>query len=603
MPKIPEEILERVAAANDIVEIVGSYLQLKRAGSTYRALCPFHQEKTPSFHVNQTRQSYHCFGCGAHGSVFRFLMEMEHIDFVSAVRRLAERAGIPVELVEATVEESASATLRRRLFELHEAAADWFHHILLRTNAAEHAREYLKSRGINKNIAVSWKLGYAPESWDAFSKFAQSKKFTPAELRTSGLVKPRDEQDPESDYYDRFRDRLMFPICDEQGRTIAFSGRVLNPEAHGGKYINSPETPLFTKGSVLFGLHKSRKSLHDIGIAIVCEGQLDLISAYENGVKNVIAPQGTAFTERQAQILKRHVEEVILCFDSDKAGQQAAERSLPALLQNNLIVRVATMPPGEDPDSTIRKHGPAVFVERLEAAQDFFDFQIERLSGEYNLETLRGKSQFARRLAESIVLIKETFLREAVLSRVAVRLGMSADDIRSLLKAAKPGAAPQLNKPESQRVETVLPPKPILLACQTVLSEPQAREWLLQQPWKPLLEQAPDCRLLMHILDANPGSEAGSVDAFLATLSAEEESALRAVLDAKAKENPMIVVQDWWHAFLRRDLNNRRARIQSDLKAPNLDISEMARLQREFLEVTERMNALPPPTDRGLFQR
>jgi len=583
MPKIPNETLERIAAANDIVEIIGAHLPLKRAGTTFRATCPFHQEKTPSFHVNPSRQNYHCFGCGAHGTVFRFLMEYENLDFLSAVRRLAERGGIPLTDIEFSEEENTSAVLKRRLLALHDVATTWFHKLLLRNEAGAHARDYLKSRGFNKEIAAGWKLGYAPNSWDAFSNFARGQSFSPAELRASGLVKPRDEENPNSEFYDRFRDRLMFPICNDQGETIAFSGRVLNPEAPGGKYINSPETPLFTKGNVLFGLHKSKRALHEAGVAIVCEGQLDLISAYESGVKNVIAPQGTAFTERQAYILKRHVEEVILCFDSDKAGQQAAERSLPALLQNNLIVRVAVMPEGEDPDSTIRKHGADVFAQRLAAAQDFFEFQIERMSDQFDLGTLRGKSQFARRLVESIVLIQDSFLREAVISRVAARLGMAPEDIRPLLKKARPSSAGAPEKVPEPDTAPQLPSMGTLLVCQSVLLNPDARAWIAGQPWRSVLEKLPDCQLLAKILEANPRTdEPDSINAFLATLSAPEEAALGDLLDTKTTDNPMLVIQDWWQDLSRRTRIARRNELQALLRQPNLPDAEMLKILSEI---------------------
>ena len=220
----------------------------------------------------------------------------------------------------------------------------------------------------------------------------------------------------------------MFPITNELGEVIAFSGRMLTSMIRKApKYVNSPETPLFTKGKVLFGLHKAKRALLEAKFAIVCEGQIDLITAFEAGVQNVTAPQGTAFTDQQARLLKRQVEEVVLCFDSDAAGQKAAESSLPALLEANVSVRVATMPPGEDPDSLIRTQGAEAFKERIAAAKDFFDFQIDRLSAVFDLNTPRGKAQFSRRMAESVALLTDNVLREAVVGKVSARLGMAAD--------------------------------------------------------------------------------------------------------------------------------------------------------------------------------
>nr|MBA3883784.1 DNA primase [Chthoniobacterales bacterium] len=364
MGSIPTHNIEQIAAANDIVEVIGTYFPLKRAGSSYKALCPFHQEKTPSFHVNRQRQSFHCFGCGVGGSVFRFVMDYEHLDFPSAVKKLGACAGIPV------IEERSSSggtddrqhELRRTLLRLHAEAAEWFHENLLKQGWAAPAREYLKKRDIDGNVALSWQIGFAPESWDALLKWGLEQGYRRVEIIQSGLVKLRDEERSDGDVYDRFRNRVMFPISNAEGEVIAFSGRAIGNDAETAKYLNSPETPLFRKGNVLFGLHKSKRALIEANSAIVCEGQLDLITLFEAGIRNVVAPQGTAFTDNQARILKRFVEEVVLCFDADAAGQKAAERSMESLLQSDLIVRVAEMPAGEDPDSIVRTRGREEFV-------------------------------------------------------------------------------------------------------------------------------------------------------------------------------------------------------------------------------------------------
>ncbi|MFZ0916361.1 MAG: DNA primase, partial [Candidatus Udaeobacter sp.] len=390
MGTIPSETIEQIAAANDIVEVIGSYFPLKRAGTNFKALCPFHQEKTPSFIVSPSRQTFHCFGCGAGGSVFRFVVDYEHIDFPAAVRKLAGRAGITV--VEKSGgrgagDEERQRELRQRLLKLHTEAAQWFHENLIKREVGKAAREYLRSREITVEIAKRWQLGYAPDEWDAFGSWARSREYDVRDLIASGLVKTRDEADSTSNQtsnfkpqtsYDRFRRRIIFPICNNVGEVIAFSGRLLQDEEGAAKYLNSPETALFRKGSVLFGLDKSKRALIEADSAVVCEGQLDLISLFESGITNVVAPQGTAFTEAQARILKRFVNEVVLCFDADAAGQKAAERSLDALLQNDLIVRVSEMPAGEDPDSLVRREGKTAFEKRIADARDFFDYWIER---------------------------------------------------------------------------------------------------------------------------------------------------------------------------------------------------------------------------------
>ncbi|HEV2045727.1 MAG TPA: DNA primase, partial [Chthoniobacterales bacterium] len=433
MGKIPSETIEQIAAANDIVEVIGAYFPLKRAGANFKALCPFHQEKTPSFHVSPQRQTFHCFGCGVGGSVFRFVMEYEHVDFPASVRKLAARVGIPVVEERGAADEDRQHEARRTLLKLHAEAAEWFHENLLKKEFAQPAREYLKQRGVDRQVAKSWQLGFAPDAWDTFLKWALDRGYSRSQLLQSGLVKPRDENRPESEVYDRFRGRVMFPICNDVGEVIAFSGRLLQSGAEAAKYLNSPETPLFRKGNVLFGLHKTKRGLIEANCAIVCEGQLDLIALFEAGITNVVAPQGTAFTEGQARILKRFVDEVVLCFDADAAGQKAAERSLDALLQNDLIVRIVDMPPGQDPDSLIRRDGKDEFEKRVATARDFFDHWIEREVAIVDLSSLGAKMQLARRLAETVSHVHDPLMRGEVVSKVSARLGVPAADFEKLL--------------------------------------------------------------------------------------------------------------------------------------------------------------------------
>src|SRR4030095_14727371 len=319
-------------------------------------------------------QTFHCFGCGAGGSVFRFVMEYEHIDFPAAVRKHAERAGITIIEKRGAADEDRQYEARRKLLKLHAEAAEWFHQNLTKREIGEPARKYLKQRGITGEIAKRWQLGYAPDEWDALGNWARGRGYETRELIASGLIKAKDEAEARANQtstiehqtsYDRFRGRLMFPIRNHLGEVIAFSGRLLQDKESVPKYVNSPETSLFQKGSVLFGLDKTMRALIEANCAIVCEGQLDLISLFEAGIRNVVAPQGTAFTEKQAHILKRYANEIVLCFDADTAGQKATERSLDALLQNDLIIRVAEIPPGEDPDSLVRRDGKKQFEKRV----------------------------------------------------------------------------------------------------------------------------------------------------------------------------------------------------------------------------------------------
>ena len=594
MPPIPHEIIEQIAAANDIVEVIGGYFPLRRMGGTFKALCPFHNERTPSFNVNPHRQIFKCFGCGAGGSVFRFVMDYEHVDFPTAVRKLADKAGITIPEAEMSQADYERADLRRRLLSMHADAAEFFHQQLMRGNSADAAREYMKKRGLSAEVAKSWKIGFAPDSWDGLLAPMRDRGYSETEIKESGLFSTGDDG---SKLYDRFRGRVMFPICNDTGEVIAFSGRVLSAEQSPAKYVNSPETILFTKGAVLFGLNKSKRALIAQKQAIVCEGQVDLITAFEAGVQNVIAPQGTAFTDRQARILKRYVDEVVLCFDADAAGEKAAERSLPQLLAEGLLVRVVAMPQGEDPDSLIRKAGADAFRERVAAARDFFDYQIERQAQMPEFHSPRGKIAAARKLADLMAFIPEGITREAVLNDVAMRLEASPQDLRVIIKRAPQRPALDGDNAEPQRVQAVtLDPTKEWLAL-LALRSPAARMWLQAQGCDRVLNDGqPDSVLVLKILDADfRADEPASVNAWLSTLDPGEESALSAVLGREVPPEARVVAEDCWHELERRIFMRKRQAVEAQLRAPGLAIEDMARLHSQVRAIQDQIAALPAP--------
>ncbi len=589
MGTIPNHTIEQVAAANDIVEVIGSYFPLKRAGANFRALCPFHQEKTPSFHVNPARQSFHCFGCGVGGSVFRFVMDYEHIDFPASVRRLAARAGIPViEERGASTEDDRQHEARRTLLRLHAEAAEWFHENLLKREFAAPARDYLKQRGISSAVVKSWQLGFAPESWDACLKWALDQGYKRGTILQSGLVKLRDEERSESEVYDRFRGRLMFPICNDVGEVIAFSGRILTSDKEAAKYLNSPETPLFRKGSILFGLHKTKRGLIDADCAIVCEGQLDLITLFEAGLTNVVAPQGTAFTDGQARILKRYVNEVVLCFDADAAGQKAAERSLEPLLENNLVVRVAEMPPGEDPDSLVRKEGADKFSTRVAAARDFFDFWIGREVAATDVTNLSKKMQLARQLAETVARVHDPLMRNEVISKVAARLGVGTADFATLLPKASRGRTPSDAPP---RTVVPAPRHEIALLCLLALRDVEARNYLLTQDWPEVVKETPGSEMLEKILSSNlRPDDPASLNLFMSSLPAAEESLVSAWLLQKKPPNAAAVARDWWEGLRQPALRRRLQAAESRLKLPRLSPGEVVALQKQVVDLRGQLD-------------
>ena len=426
MAGISPSTLEQIRAASDIVDVIGGYVPLKRTGANFTALCPFHKEKTPSFNVNPQKQIFHCFGCHKGGDVFTFVKEYENIGFVDAVRRLAERAKIPLEFDNVPGAQE-SRHLKDQLLQIHEQLTQRWQNALANEASGELARDYLAQRGVSADAVKLFRLGAAPDAWDDTVNWAKSKSHDLALVEKAGLIIRREGAEG---YYDRFRGRLMFPICDEQGRVIGFSGRVLSGDEKTAKYVNSPETPIFTKSKVFFGLDKSKRAILDAGFAIVCEGQLDLIGCYMAGVQNIVAPQGTAFTADHARILKRYVDEVVLCFDSDNAGQSAAVRSLDSLLASGLAVRVAVVPAPHDPDSFIKANGGEAFGRLIEQAQGFFDYYLDRLCATNDIASDKGRLAVLRAMAEAVHKTGNSVLVDKHAQKTALRLGVTPDAVR-----------------------------------------------------------------------------------------------------------------------------------------------------------------------------
>ncbi len=440
-----QETLEKVRAASDIVDVVGSYLPLKRAGGSFVALCPFHKEKTPSFNVNPHRQIFYCFGCHKGGDVFAFVKEYESVDFPEAVKRLAERAKIPLEF-ESGGQEQQSRHLKEQLLQIHEQIAQRWQNALASEAAGQVARDYLGKRAVSAEAIKLFRIGCAPEAWDDTVNWSRSKGFDLGLVEKAGLILRKEGTDH---YYDRFRGRLMFPICDEQGRVVGFSGRVLSGDEKTAKYVNSPETPIFTKSKVFFGLDKSKRALVEAEFAIVCEGQLDLIACFMAGVQNVVAPQGTAFTADHSRILKRYVNEVVLCFDSDEAGQNATARSLDHLLAAELAVRVAVLPPPHDPDSFIKAFGGPAFKQLIERAEGFFDYYLNRLCSINEVTTDRGRLAVLHGMAEAVHKTGNVVLIDTYAQKTALRLGVAPDSVRAEFRKIRRAGTSQPDEMET----------------------------------------------------------------------------------------------------------------------------------------------------------
>jgi len=522
-------------------------------------------------------------------------MDYEHIDFPAAVRKLAARVGISVvEKGGAADDEDRERAARRRLLQLHAEAAEWFHENLIKREFAAPARKYLKERGITAEIAKRWQIGYAPDEWDAFGSWGRDRGYDPRDLVASGLVKTKDDgaDAPTRSAYDRFRGRIMFPICNDVGEVIAFSGRLVEDKERAAKYLNSPETPLFRKGKILFGLDKTKRSLIEANCAIVCEGQIDLISLFEAGITNVVAPQGTAFTEDQARVLKRFVNEVVLCFDADAAGQKAAERSLDAFLQADLLVRVIEMPPGEDPDSMIRTKGRPAFEELLAHARDFFDYRIDHEAFATNPESYVDRVRSGRRLAETIAQVPDSLLRGKIVDKAAARLGLSREELQRLLP---PIPTRTIERPMASGVFLRVP-QVIEQLCRLTLRDSDFRNFLLSQDWRPVVAETEFGQLLGQILETDfDPSNPQSVEHLLNSVDPVARPFFsHCLVEKRAPGNERDFGRQWWNS-LRVDIVRRELKAaETRLGQPNLSTGEEVNLQKEILDLQEQLHELSP---------
>ncbi len=446
MPRfIPEDVLETIRMKADIVDVVESYVHLKKAGTNaWKACCPFHNEKTPSFNVNSERQIFKCFGCGTGGNVFSFIMNAEKLDFPGAVEFLARKYGIPLPEDEPqgttrgirfqnfpAVPEKNSYHLQERLYQLHELLAGWYRENLRNGTAAPAVSSYFATRGIPEEFAQRFLIGASPDSWDSAIRLARQKGFTDKELQLSGIVSEKEGSDH---FYDRFRNRLMFPIWNQQGRVVAFSARSIEKDPGGWKYVNSPETPVFKKSRTLYALHIAKKSIPERG-AILCEGQLDVIAMHRAGFDNAVAAQGTAFTPEHAKILKRFSPQLTLALDSDKAGCKAVFADAEILLPMGFELKVIRWPGGKDPDELLKTTGAEAISQAVADAVDFFEFAFNDAAKNDDAQTPRGKARIAQTLINRIALLDSESAREAYLQWLAGKLGLSPDSLRADLNS------------------------------------------------------------------------------------------------------------------------------------------------------------------------
>jgi len=430
VPGIPQNILDDILDRSDIVEIISNHIALKKAGRNFKALCPFHHEKTPSFMVSPDKQIYHCFACNKGGNAFRFLMEYDKMEFLDAVKMLAKKTGVTLPSVKRTSPEETSLT--EKIARANELAAHFYTNNLLKSDPGKPPAEYLKKRNITKGSIAKFRLGFSLNSWSGLIEYARKNGIGTDILSKAGLVL---KSNKDNSFYDRFRNRFIFPVFDVKGRIIAFGGRVLDDTLP--KYVNSPETPLYTKGRQLYGLNFAKPSIAKADYVIIVEGYMDLISPYQAGIENIVASSGTAFTSEQARLLKRFTSNAVMVFDADSAGEAATLRNLDVLLSEGFSVRVVSLPTGYDPDTFVNKFGPAEFTKTLEEAKDLFIYKLGLLSKKYKASSPQGKAKISAEMLATIWRIPNEVLKSSYMRRLGRELDIDEGALWAEFKKIK----------------------------------------------------------------------------------------------------------------------------------------------------------------------
>jgi DNA primase len=584
-----DNFAQTVKQQADIVRIVGEYIRLRKSGANWSGLCPFHKEKSGSFYLYPADQHYYCFGCHETGDVFSFVMKMDNVSFPEAVRAVAGKMGIPLPAKTFnSPQEAAEAGIRKQLIDVHEAATQYFQQSLNSPEAAR-AREYLTGRGVPAETIVKFRIGYAPESFNDMRE-RLGKFFSEDVLRQSGLFSTKEQADGTAGpMYARFRKRITFPIANEQGKTIAFTARALDsqdvdPKA-GPKYLNSPETLLYTKGSVLFNLDKAKTAIRKLEFALMVEGQMDCIRVFTSGIENVIATSGTAFTEVQVRLLSRFTKKVVLNFDPDDAGQNAAEKTLSLLVEEDFEVRVVTLPGGLDPDRFIAENGVAPYVEQVRGAMRYADYLVERARTLFGTRTAEAKVKALNFLLPHIRRIPNAIARAEFAENAAQKLGIESSLLRQELKNAAQHRIDSVRAPEPRAVTEV---ERVLLRALVLPEADSARalaaeqlgaypEWYADLPSAPVIESLANAPVPDNPLLAAPDQATRSM---LATALLQQSKDGERDLTAADVQRALEALRE---RYLER--RQREVRVQMAEAQRRGDEPELLRLAQEKLRL------------------
>jgi DNA primase len=555
MPLFPQQFIDDLKHQADIVLVVQDYVSLKKMGATYKGLCPFHGEKTPSFHVNRDKGFFHCFGCGVGGDVVKFLELHDKIGFPDAVKQLAERFGMSLPTLEEDDDQRANAAEREALLKVHEAAAAWFREQLA-APAGARVRGQVAARGITAETSDVLGLGFAPRSRDALKQALLKNGFSQGLLVRAGLVVQRDD----GEIVDRFRNRLIIPICRETGSVIAFGGRAVENDQQP-KYLNSPETPIYSKSRTLYGLHLSKAAIRQGGFAVLVEGYFDFAQVYQAGVQAVVASCGTALTPQQAQQLRRFTGKAVLSFDPDAAGQGAAAKSCEMLVAEGFNVNVAILPAGEDPDTFVRTRGRAEYAERLVQSQPYLEYLLDRVAAGHNLNSDEGRVRFLAEMLPIAGRIPEAAMRDRFADRLAFKARVTDDLVRA-----------EIRKAAVQKHSTVRRPE-LLSAAQVTKAEKGLIWWLVHEPGPALavlsgLEPADleglAARSVLDLARKLNEDKGFAPSALLERLSMVEVQLVTAV--ASEPKPPTLSVESCAHAFRKVRYERERARVRQEIE-------------------------------------
>jgi DNA primase len=591
-----EDFAKSVKDQTDIVKIVGEYVKLRKAGAqNWSGLCPFHKEKTGSFSVNAVKQFYYCFGCRASGDVFTFVMKMDSVTFPEAVRAVAAKSGIPLPKREfSSPEEAREAGIRRQLLDLHEAATQYFEAQLKSPGAAK-AREYLTGRGVTPETVQKFRIGFAPDDFnDMRDRFKPL--FSDEALRASGLFSSQEQDDdgrPTGPLYAKFRRRITFPIANEQGKTIAFTARALEATDDKGrpiaKYMNSPETALYSKGTVLFNLDKAKADMRTGDFALLVEGQMDCISVYMAGIRNVVATSGTAFTEMQVRLLSRFTKNVIVNFDPDDAGRSATEKAISMLTEDGFSVKLVTLEDGLDPDRFLKERGIQAYAAALKQAQRWPDYLIERAREQFGTRTAEAKVKALNFLLPHMQRMPNAIQRDEFVAEAAQKLAIETGTLRQELKQA---AAHKLGSVRRPRVEPANEIERALLRALVLPETDPARglaaSALEQHPeWYEGTGAAPLFDALAHMLVPDNPLEAAPDDDSRAMLA----EVLHTQAESATEKSPAEQVADALHALEGRYLERRQRELRTAIAEAERrgDHDAVGRLMKEKMEIDRKL--------------